>query len=165
MSRFEIVILVIVCALPVVALVLTLPKRKKGKSKSEVKKAEPPKSEQPKQEFKLDSSPPPTSAPDEVKPRSISVSQQDEPLYNQESFRDYLKERKTSHSAPTFKEQKEGDIPNITDFNSDLFTIPNRNQPKQDEKSLADKIDELSPEIKALLLSGALERKNFDDDD
>lgn len=141
MSPFEIGIIITICCLPILALIMVLPKKiKKNKSKN----VEPPKIEPIKE----------VSTPTEQK-QELQKSEQklDDDMHK------FLDDRKQSHPAPN---AKDGDLNKFGKYNSDLFRTPTK-QSFKSEKSIAEQINDLSPELKALMLSGALERKNFDD--
>ena len=144
MSHFEIGIIVLICCLPILALILVLPKMgKKGKTKA---KAEPPKQEPVKEEPKKEE-----PKPEEEKKESKL----------DKGTLDYLEKRKQTHPAPTFKQ---GTPPPFGGYSRAMFNTPRQPTPqKKEEGSLAEQIEGLSPELKALLMSGALNRKDFDD--
>lgn len=150
MSKIEIGILIVLCLLPIITLVIVLPKKLK-------KKAPPP----PTTEYKPDK---PVVEEEKPKPEKVEKPKtlgENKGLYNDDSFKGYLKDRKGNRTPPTFKE------PNFDDpFMNDVFR-PNMQQTSKgnEDKSLSEQINELSPELKAMLLSGILDRKNFDEDD
>lgn len=162
MSNIEIGIIVILCALPIVALVMILPKKllkKTGKSKvDQAKIVEKP--------APVKEAPKPEEVKVEEKPKQQDKSKDEDvtDLYKEDDFKNYLKERAEKHPAP---KEKDGDLSSTGRFDPDLFhpvgAVPPP-KPKTD-KTMAEEIEGLSPELKALLLSGALQPKYFDNDD
>lgn len=162
MSRIEIGIIFIICALPIIALALILPKKlfskKNGKTKTEqakiVEKPAPIKEEPKQEEVKA-----------ETKPKQKEEKQNEDitDLYQEDDFKAYLKDRAEKHPAP---KAKDGDLSSSGRFDPDLFRPVGITPPPKPKtnKTMAEEIEELSPELKALLLSGALQPKYFDND-
>lgn len=140
MSRVEIVIIAIACLIPVISLIMVLPKHLK------LKKSKP------------------TPAPAEpVAP--IKTEQPAEPAasvvedYNTDEFKNYLNKRKEKLTKPV----RNNNIPKNLLPNEDFFPRRiTRPVAAQQPKSLIDEIRDLSPELKALIFSGALNRKDYD---
>ncbi len=122
-----------------------MPKKlgKKGKTtaKPEQPKQEPVK-ETPKQQEKLP----------EVEQKTSNLD---------DATKAFVENRKVNHPAPTFKNVTP---PPLGAYTRPTFAPPPRPVIKKEEGSIADQINNLSPELKAIIMSGALERKNFDDD-
>lgn len=147
MSNMEIFIIICVCLIPIVALVILFPKfkfkKREKKVKSEIKEQvtekyvpETPIAEEPKMEKKEESF-----------------------KYEPDNFKDYLKDKSARVSKPQMKI--------LPDDFRDLSTRYNPNSRlnktgKENSSSLAEEINSLSPELKALILSGALDKKDYD---
>ena len=158
MTKIEIGLVIIICLLPIIALVMILPKKlfsKKGKKPE-------PKPEQPQE----------APAPAKEEPKPVEVKEEEPSkeleeytdLYQEEDFKAYLKDRAEKHPSP---KEKDGDPTQFGKFDPDLFGPVNKTPPppKKQPKTLQEEIEGLSPELKALLLSGALNPKHFDKDD
>jgi hypothetical protein len=145
------------CLAPVVALVFVLPWKKIF-----TKKVKQPKVKEQK------------SAPvEEKKPIPTETDQPKEQLFTprrierknefkhvgafDKEFDDYLNLRKNNMSMPERKELPEG----FEDKSFPFTSSSRRNQ--KEEKTIVEEIETLSPELKALIISGALDRKDFDD--
>ena len=135
--------------MPVVALMLFLPKVLKAKLANRPKKEKPtkqPKQKEEKPEPALQAKPQVAATP------SLQTGQAND-------FQDYAEIKRRRVSAPKRNEPKLKDFPSFeSHFRPPIFT-----QPKQKPKSIAEEINSLSPELKALIISGALEKRDFDD--
>lgn len=152
MKTIEIILIVGVCLSPIIAFMFVVPKLKKSVKKPPAKQVAEPKKE-------------------ENKMFTNSG-------YSTDEFKNYLKDKNKNLAKQNTTENKEKPknfnipdefkIPDDFKFpkgfrDDDEFDSP---EIKSDEnKSLAEEIDDLSPELKAMLIDGVLERKNFDDKD
>lgn len=148
MSKLEIAILICVCLLPIVALALVLPKSLKKK-----KKTPPPTSEYHPEDEKL--------KPEETQPQTPPVESPivkdiPKPVTQESEFKDYLKNRRPRGNPSPF-------MPPRPPFLDDDF-FPSNAQAKQNSSEVVDDVDKLSPRLKTLLISGALDTK-FDYDE
>lgn len=145
MSNFEIFLIVGVCVVPVVALLFVLPKfKKKQKTQPEVKSYE---------EFKKEETQPEPiveEAPKETKP---VMPTQD---FTSEEFQNYLKHRNENTTQP----KKIAQSADFEDKTMDYIPYRRRNN-VQKPKNVAEEIKNLSPDLKALIISGVLDRKKF----
>ena len=145
MSLIEKVILIIVGLIPLIALMMFLPKIIKNK-----------KTNKPNLETPANAEPKPTpvaSQPEPAKKNKENANEFDD-------FADYANLKKNKVSAPKRNFPK----PNYDDF-LERYVPPrqmNSNQ-NQKEKTIKEEFASLSPQLKALIISGALDRKNFDD--
>ncbi len=149
MSNMEIFIIICACLIPIVALVILFPKIRLKKKEKKVK-TEPKQTE-------IEKYVPETKIVEEPK---IQTKNEDI-KYDPSEFKDYLKQKKSKIDTPTKKELPDDFI----DFSS-RFTRDNnlRMQKSTKKDSIASEIKSLSPELKALLLSGALDKKDFDEE-
>lgn len=140
MSIVEKVILISACVMPILALLFFLPKKLKlKKSKPTVEKEET--------VLKPQTPPPMPQAPQPN--NGIGVN---------EEFKQFAQNKSRQFSAP-----KRNFPAHDFTFNSypDNFAM---SKPKaKTEKTLLEEINSLSPQLKALILSGAFDRKDFDD--
>ena len=77
--------------------------------------------------------------------------------FSAEDFRGYLNHRQSNMTKPSRVDLPEGFIDRTEPFV--------RKRPKKDEnkpQTVAEEIKSLSPELKALIFTGALDKKNFD---
>lgn len=155
MSNIEIAILVISCLIPVIALIIILPKLKKKKSATAPKTDEKPKEVQP-------------SAPileKKDKPTLEKTSEQnqdelnDEVAYTSDDFKSYLQEKKQKITRPKRKDE----LPEFDFEDYDRFKLHQNRSDKTTSKSIADEINDLSPEIKAMIIAGVLDKKDYND--
>ena len=89
---------------------------------------------------------------------------EDKPIANRE-FAEFLQARRR-RVAPQFRRFEENR--DFTRFpnpfkNDDDQDMPNFRKHQKQEKTVAEELETISPELKALIISGALDRKNFDD--
>lgn len=149
MSNFEICLIVMACAVPFVALLFVLPKLKK----KEVKKVEPVKTyaeikqEEAKEEVKQEIKPEPT------KQKSISAFTNSD--FSPEDFRGYLNYKQKSLTKPS-----RVDLPADFKDRTEPY-IPRRRRRQEKPKTVAEEIRSLSPELKALIFTGAFNKRDF----
>ncbi len=140
MSQIEIALIVTACLIPVVGLVLILPRRlKRAKKAKEAPKTEPYV---------------PTQAPIEEKPAIKNVKLPSSEI-NDDELKNYLNQKKDGLTHPVRSDY----INPLTESYTPRFDIPAFKQ----EQTLAEQIKNLSPELKAILFSGALNKKDYDD--
>ena len=149
MSNMEIFIIICACLIPIVALVVLFPKIKLKKKEKSAKSNE---NEQTIEKYIPDK--PIVEEPKIVKKNEGSK-------YDRDDFKDYLKSKGSRVAGPQRKILPEDFRDLSTDYNprGRLNQMQNSNQ-----TSIADEINSLSPELKALILSGALEKKTFDEE-
>ena len=154
MSNFEIFIIVVLCFVPILAFVMLLPKLKlkfnfKKKEKSTKTKMEPIaeiKTEEKPKETKVE------ETPKEVKP-VISSNE-----ISTEDFSGYLNKRKPV-TKPQKVELPEGFVDRTMPY------IPQRRMSDiKKPKTIAEEIESLSPELKAIIVAGVLDKKDYDED-
>ena len=151
MSNFEIFLIVCFCAVPLIAIVFVLPKKLKKGNKTEEKKEvktleQLKKEEQPKQvtEEKFEEK--------KVKPKFVPKSE-----VSTDDFKSYLDFKKNDISKPSRVELPKDFMDRTSPY------IPRRRRRiDKKPKTVAEEINSLSPKLKAMLFSGVLERKNFD---
>ena len=147
MSSFEIFLIVGVCIVPFVAFMFVMPKfKKKEKTKVQTKTYEELKKEEKVEEKPI------VEEPKETKP---TFETQD---FTSDDFKKYLKYRNENMSHPKKIEHGKDFMDMTTDY------LPQRRRLRQNQKpkNIAEEIRNLSPELKALIISGALDKKNFD---
>ncbi len=151
MTKVEIAMLIGLALIPIIALVIILPKNfKKSANKKVIKETKP-------VEIKAEK-------PIEEKPieKSAEASVQTG-LYHRDnaddmdSFRKYLSERKKT-TAPTRKPYNP-ELERMTTRYMPQHSISTPTQPAQ--KTISEQIDALSPELKAIILSGVFDKKDF----
>ena len=144
MSIFEIVLIVLVCAVPIVALLFVLPKFKKKEKKVEqsTKTLEDLKKEE--------------KQPEDTK-ETFTKKQLAEDSISSGEIQSYIDFKKKNISKP-----KKVEMPK--DFRDITMPYMPRRRRSQEKKpqSVAEEIKNLSPELKALIISGVLDPKNFD---
>lgn len=142
MSKVEIVILICVCVLPIMAFLFVKPKKKKSK---EVEK-------QPVQEFVMEKKEEKQEEPAvKEKPRDILRSQD----FSSADFSDYLKKKRGSISMPKRLDAE-------SDFSEDFASYRRRRLKKPESpKTVAEQVVDLPAEIKALMISGVFDRRDF----
>lgn len=143
MSNIEIFIIVSLCLIPIIALVILLPKIiKNRKLKSSIPE---PKNITPTIEEKIEP--------------VISEKPIEENVYSSDDFKSYLDEKRQKISRPTKRES-------LPDFDFEDFDKYKRRQNRHIQstsKTIADQFNELSPEMRALIISGALNKKNYEE--
>lgn len=153
MFNFETMIIFLACSVPVVALLFVLPKIKKKEKKQgeqtktyeEIKKEEA-KQEPAKEEVQIEK-------PKEKKIET-AFSNND---FSPDDFRGYLDRKQKTITKPTRVDLPEGFVDRTEPY------LPRRRR-REDEKpkTVAEEIKSLSPELKALIFTGALDKKNYD---
>lgn len=148
MSNVEIFIVVCACLIPIIALAIVLPRLSLKKKKS--------KSKQPEIETKpyVPTQPiaPVQSEPKQVKPaRAV-----DNTSYTKDDFKDYLKDKQSRIGHPVRNSLPDGYI-DRTEGLPPRFEQMN----KSSERTEAEQLKSLSPEIMALILAGVLDKKDF----
>lgn len=144
MSNFEIFLIVLAGAIPIIAILFVLPKVKK-KEKKEPEK--PTKTlEEVKREEKKPEIPKQVITKKEDKSSEISTA-------DIQSYVDYKKKNITSPQ----KIQMPGDFKDVT-----MPYMPRRKPTKPKPKNVAEELRSLSPELKALIIAGVLDKKNYD---
>jgi len=150
MSNFEIVLTVLACAVPLVALLFVLPKfKKKEKAKVETPTKtyeEIKKEETPKEETKL-----------EEKKENKSLPKITNTEFDSNDFKSYLKRKQQTTSKPM-----RVDLPEDFEYKTMPYLPRRRRREDLKPKTVAEEIRSLSPELKALIFTGALDKKNFD---
>lgn len=151
MSRMEMAMIIILCLTPIIALVILLPKKLKFHKKTKKIKE----SAEKKEEQQLESETPPVEQ-NEIKPEIIDTPYvMDSDL---DSIRDFAKNKKTT--KPT---RKTPDLSKLSPHPEFSFRRENnfRTERQPEQKSIKEQFDELSPEMKALIMSGAFDRKDY----
>lgn len=151
MSRMEMAMIIILCLTPIIALVILLPKKLKVHKKPKKIKE----SAEKKEEQQLESETPPVEQ-NEIKPEIIDTPHvMDSDL---DSIRDFAKNKKTT--KPT---RKTPDLSKLSPHPEFSFRRENnfRTERQPEQKSIKEQFDELSPEMKALIMSGAFDRKDY----
>lgn len=150
MLNFQTFLILSACSIPFIAFVFVLPKFKK-KEKKTAKQAEEKQTSVPletKTEAKV-------SMPEKPQEKKF------EPVFNNaefspEDFKGYLNNRQKNMSKPTRVDLPEGFIDTTQPF---VRRVKNKQEKSQ---TVAEEIRSLSPELKALIFTGALDKKNFD---
>ena len=150
MSKFEIILIVLACAVPIMALIFVAPKFKKKEKKKEAAPIktyeEMKKEESPKEEVKQ-----------EFKPAKKTVSHITNTDFGPSDFRTYLQHKQKNLSRPNRIDLPAGFQDRTTPYN------PRRRRRMEEKpKTVAEEIRSLSPELKALIFSGALDKKKYD---
>jgi len=156
MSRIEWIILILAASIPFLALIIVLPKNlikknkeKKGKPKS--KKAEPIKEESNPKEESLPQEPKMVEKPkQELKAEYLSAD------LSTDDFRSYLTER-PEFTRPKRIEHDEDFVDKTTPYIPPR--PPRRHFGRRKPKNVSEEIQSLSPELKALIIAGVLDRK------
>ena len=146
MSKIEIFLTVCAIIAPIVAFVAIFPKgiKFKKKPKPEVKTAEEANEtfnyiqEQPQEEI--------------VEEKEGDFKDLEVPNFSSDDFKDYLNKRPKTH-GPMRRFTEDDLIPPFEGF---------ERKKEKEEKTITDQINDLTPELKAMLIAGVLDRKNFD---
>ena len=147
MSKFEIFLIVMLCAIPFISMFSILPKIKFKKKSKKVKK------EPHKQEIKVEEKPVQEVKPVE-KPKEVTSFASND--ISTSDFKSYLDRKKQDISKP-----KRVELP--SDFNDlSMPFVPRRRRVNTKPKSVSEEIKGLSPELKAMLIAGVLDKKNYD---
>ena len=150
MSKIEIILIVLACAVPLMALIFVAPKfKKKEKAKVEVPTKtyeEIKKEESPKVEEKVE-----PVKEKKVAPKFTSTD------FGPNDFRSYLNHKQQSTSKPTRVNLPAGFQDKTMPY------MPRRGRAMRSKpKTVAEEIRMLSPELKALIFTGALDKKDFE---
>ena len=145
MINFETFLIICFCLVPVVALIIVLPKKlSKKESKTE------PVKEMVKEEPKVVET---KEAPKENQERIIENK-----TYTADDFKGYLEEKNKNITRPER-------INHGSDFKDLTFDFPRMttgyNTSNNRHKSISEQIEDLSPEMKAILIAGVLDRKEY----
>ena len=148
MSNFEVFIIVMVCVVPVLALLMVLPKIKIKFKKKEKKANVETKTYA---EIKVEEKPIEPNV--EEKPKEVKKPVLSSEI-STEDFKSYFNRRK-----PTSKPSRL-DLP--ADFKDRTMPYtPRRRMENKKPKSVAEEIQNLSPELKALIITGVLDKKDY----
>lgn len=143
MTTIEIVAIVLVCLIPIVALVIILPKKIKARKKEPAKIETNPPQQEP--------------AKVEVEPKKESTS----PIeFTEDDFKSYLTEKHKRITQPKRVENESKENFDIEDYNSYRARFAAKKSREQD-KTIKEQFDELSPELKAMILAGVFDKKDF----
>ncbi|MBQ8615783.1 MAG: hypothetical protein IJ415_04380 [Clostridia bacterium] len=145
MSNFEIVLIVLACAVPVVALLFVLPKFKKKEQKAPV----PTKTyEEIKKEEQVEIK---SGLPEEKKVQTFANND-----FSPEDFKGYLNHKQKNITRPS-----RVNLPKDFMDRTEPYMPRRRRRMEEKPKSVADEIRSLSPELKALIIAGVLDKKDF----
>lgn len=152
MTNVEISIIVIAIFIPIVALVIFLPRLKKDKKNNNSPKPSAHKIEE--RPIEITESP-----KEEANPRELFKSTE----FNSDDFRGYLTEKSNSIEKPTRKDLDfDGGMFDDGLFDDLSFGGPRRKQTiKKEDKPIIEQFCDLSPELKALIVTGALDKKDY----
>ena len=146
MSRIEIAIIVVLAIIPLMAIFIIKPKRKKKEVKADTKTLDQIKKEE------TPATPPapkPIESPMEFKPTSEFVGLEDE------DFEKFLKEKASKAKRPSRLEPNEISSFPLDEFDDmDIFS-----DFEKKEKSVKSEWESLSPEMKALVMSNIFDKK------
>ena len=151
MTSFEIGLIVSLCAVPFVALLFVLPKfKKKEKQKPATKTYEEIKKEEQKSEVKQES-----VGEQAIEKKAESIFAKND--FSSEDFRSYLNYKQHNTSKPSRIELPKDFVDRTEPY------IPRRRRRETEKpKTVAEEIRSLSPELKALIFTGALDKKDYD---
>ena len=141
MSIIERVLLICVCVAPFVALLFVLPKVKKNETKTfQTSDYVPEKKEEPAVEIKPE----------------VEEEKVDEKTFENEiiNYHEFLHKRKENMSRPTRVE-----LPNGYSDMTESYSAMRRRMERASQQEKNTNINNLDPEIKALLIAGILDRK------
>lgn len=145
MTNIEIGILIALVLVPILALLFILPKKKKkAEEKAEVKTTEyvsEKKEEKPKEDLKP------------ISVKSLPLNAND---FSDNDFKDYLKSKQKSISKPKRFDARDDD------FLESYSSFKSRRAKIKENKTIAEQINELSPELKVLMVAGVLNKKDFE---
>jgi len=142
MSSFEIFLIVGFALSPFVALLFVLPKKIK-------KEKTPPPTTEYKAEPKIEEK---KEVP-EPKPAEVKL-----PTVKTDEFKDYLSNKRKTITLP-----KHLNNPNMPTDEYVPSRFRRRRHQKQENKSISEQINDLSPELKVMMFSGVFNKKDFDD--
>ena len=146
MTSVEIGMIVIAALIPIVALVILFPFTRKKKEKPAPKSTVV-------EEIKSEPKPP----VEEFVPSSDGLKTAS---LEEDDFLAYLKDKSSKVNKP---ERKEMEF-NLGDIDDDIFSdmdFPRPRRKAKKEQTLSEQIQGLSPELKALILTGVLDRKDY----
>ena len=144
MTTVEIIAIVLVCLIPIVALVIILPKKIKNRKVKSTKTETQPLEQEP---VKI-----------EAEPNKNSTS----PLeFTADDFKGYLTKKRKQVSHPKRLEENFAENLNIEDFNSYQARFAPRRNDKSQDKTIKEQFDELSPELKAMIIAGVFDKKDY----
>lgn len=143
MSSFEIVLIVGFALSPFVALLFILPK----KIKSE--KTPPPTTE-----YK----PEPKAEETKEEPKETKPMENLKPAVHTDEFKDYLSKRKKTITLPR---PKDNPFIQTEDYIPSRFR--RRKSHKQEDKTISEQIQDLSPELKVMMFSRVFNKKEFNE--
>ena len=146
MTRVEIGIIVVAALIPIIALVILFPFKKLFKKKGKVVK--PAKVA----EVKVVEESTPAPVPAQPEYQGITTASLDH-----DEFLSFLQDKSITVKKP---ERKEIDF-NPGEFNDDIFSLDFVNKNKKVKKTVVQEFQDLSPELKALILSGVLDRRDY----
>jgi len=150
MSNFEIFLMVMICAVPVVSLLMLLPKIKiKFKKKEKKVQAET------KTYAEIKAEEAPAQPQTEEKPKEVKKNFSSNEISN-DDFKSYLNRRK-----PTSRPSRLN-LPEDFADRTMPYSPRRRKRADQQPKSVAEEIDNLSPELKAIIFAGVLDKKDYD---
>ena len=145
MSKLEICFIVVTCLIPVLAVLLILPKRK---AKKPIEK----KTEKPTE--KQDNTQQKTPIQNSVQTANLEPFK----LKDQDPYKDYIINKAKSTTKPIPKNSTYR--PSFMPFD-DGFDLPARQNSANKEQSLEEEINNLSPELKVILFTGVLDKKDW----
>ena len=147
MSNIEIATIVISCLIPIVALFIILPKLKKKKSVS-VPQAE---------KSPVETKPIELNPEKKEEPKQVELN--DETTYTADDFKSYSQDKKQKITPPKRKEE----LPDLKFEDYDQFKSHQRWSRTEVQKTIAEEIDSLSPELKTIIVAGVLDKKDYSD--
>ena len=148
MSSFEIFLIVLACSVPVVALLFLLPKKLKKQEKPKPVEQSKTYEEIKKEDVKVEEAP---------KEKTINSPIEKAEL-NDLDFKNYLKQKQSNMTKPKRAELP----PDFVDRTEDYFPRRRGANKVEKTKNVAEEIKSLSPELKALIIAGVLDPKDFD---
>lgn len=147
MTKIEIALIICAVLTPFLAIIFVLPKhKKKSKQLPETKPYVPSKQENEEK---------PKSSNELELPKSKSVDIFSDDKLLTDDYKEFLKKRNSGIVPPSRR-----NYANSTTFSFDEYM--NRKKNKEESKTIHEEIDGLSPELKAMLVAGVLDRKYFD---
>lgn len=147
MSTFEIILLIGACASPILALLFVISKKKKENKEKSPKTNEITKEVDKKLESKQ-------IKDEQTKEKEqFKLNNQD---FSKSELMNYAKTKSKSFTSPVRKHLP----PEFEDLSREY--APRREKiKKQEDKSISEQIQDLSPELKALLVAGVLDKKDY----
>lgn len=151
MSKIEIVILIFACAIPLFSFFIVFKPKLKNLFKKKAKKDNKETKVEPVAETKVEEK---QEEQIEIKPQAKEKTTRElvEDTFEMPDYMDFLKTKQKNTPAPMrkFLDQE-------FDLNNFDLEIPENKK----DKPIAEQIQDLSPELKALLLSGVLDKRDF----